>query len=97
MRAFLLILAFCSLAYGMSPNLNDYSDPESVYVEFRNVFDNGQDQSFTQVSSTPNYQDLRDGAIVVYISTPTAGNVSLMLRVGATIYASPMFPVIKGR
>ena len=94
---FLVPLLLASSLYAMTPISNDYSDQTATFVEFRNVFDNGQDRSFTQVTSTPNVTDLRDGEMVIYASTPMAQNVVLMLRNGTTIYASPNFQIIKSR
>ena len=94
---YLWILFLPALCYGVTPIANDYGDAQNSYVEFRNVMDNAQDKSFTVVTTTPNYTDLRDGEIVVCVSTPFVTSVNLMLRAGTTLYASPMFPIIKGR
>ena len=90
----LFLPAFC---YGVTPIANDYSDAQSSFAEFRNVMDNAQDKSFTVVTTTPNYTDLRDGEMVVYVSTPLVASVNLMLRMGTTLYVSPLFPIVKGR
>ena len=87
-------------ALALTPILNDYGDKNDVYMEFRNLYDQAQDRQFTQVvGSTPNYTDLRDGEIVIYVSTPALSttDIRLMLRIGTTIYSSPTFPVMKGR
>lgn len=95
MRWLLIIPFLCA----MTPLHNDYKDGRSLFNEFRNIMDNAQDQSFTQVTSTPNWEDLRDGSFVIYVPTrpPTAQNMILMLRVGTTIYHSPMFPIMRGK
>lgn len=94
----LLILFLSSRLWAMTPVLNDYQDPQNTFTELRNVFDNAQDQSFTSViQSTPNYQEMKDGQIFIYISTPTAPVIKLMLRLGATVYSSPDFNIIKVR
>lgn len=98
MKWTLLLLLSSNCSWAMSPILNEYGDKRNTYTEFRNVFDNGQDQSFTSVvASTPNYQDMKDGQVFIYISTPTAPVVKLMLRLGSTVYFSPDFQIIKGR
>lgn len=93
------VVFFSANAYALAPVRNDYEKKEDVFTEMRNLLDNAQDRSFTQVASTPNISDLRDGEIVIYISSPNVAvpNVSLMLRAGTTVFASPMFPIIKGR
>lgn len=96
-----LLLAFIVLlsktCFSMSPLNNDYSDKQSIYNEFRNVFDNGQGKSFTVTNATPNVIDLADGEFVIYRATANAVDVFLALRVGTTIFWSPNIPLIRGR
>lgn len=94
---FVQVIVLASAAYAVTPVANDYVDPQNTFQEFRNFADVLQDQQFTQVTSTPNYQDLKDGQIMIYVSTPMGANVNLMLRAGATMYVSPNFGIIKGR
>ena len=82
---------------GMTQIGNEYSKEPAIQNEFKNLYDNGQDQSFTQVTSTPPYQSMKDGQMFVYISSPPAQDVTLMLRVGTTVYVSPNFTIMKGR
>lgn len=93
-----LLLIFLTSTLSAAPLLNDYEKPENTYLEFRNAYDTLQSKEFTQVTTTPSVTEMRDGEIFVFISTnPPARDVSLMLRVGTTIYSSPMFPIIKVR
>lgn len=94
---FLQVLAFTSPAMAVVPIFNNYGDEQTIFDEFRNYADSLQDQQFTTVTSTPNYQDLKDGQMVIYVSTPMGDNANLMLRAGATMYVSPSFAIIKGR
>lgn len=97
MKWTILILLMASTSFAVTPIFNDYKDPFNTFQEFRNYSDNAQDKMFTQVTSTPNYTDLKDGEIVIYVSTPMGANVNLMLRVGTTLYVSPNFSIIQGR
>lgn len=92
-----VMLLFSVNAYALAPIRSDYTKPEDVFTEMRNLTDNAQDRSFTQVSSTPSVSEMRDGEMVIYVSSSNAPNVNLMLRAGTTVFASPMFPIIKGR
>lgn len=94
---FIQVLVYATPLFAVTPIFNDYKDEQNIYQEFRNVADSAQDQQFSQVTSTPNYQDLKDGQMVIYVSTPNTVNVNLMLRAGATLYVSPNFAVIQGR
>lgn len=100
MRLSFLILLIASPVFALSPIVNDYTDKNDVYREFKNLFDNAQDSHFREiVTSTPNWQDLDEGQIVIYVSTPSTPltDVHTMLRVGTTLYSSPNWQVIKGR
>ena len=88
---------FCIPLLGMTQIGNEYSKEPSVSNEFKNIYDNGQDQSFEQKNSTPAWQDMKNGQIFIYISSPPAQDVTLMLRVGSTVYVSPNFTIMKGR
>lgn len=85
--------------FAMTQVNNSYKDEQTTFNEFKNIYDNAQDQSFQKVTSTPNYQDMKEGQIFIYVSTPASAlaDVRIMLRVGTTIYASPQFPIIKVR
>ena len=98
MKYAIFLIFLSSFAYAVTPIANDYKDSKAVLTEFRNVFDNAQDRTFTQVvASTPNYQEMREGEIFIYISSLTAPTIKLMIRTGSTIYASPDFNIIRGR
>lgn len=91
----LLVIFTTMNLWAVTPIMNDYNSQESVFGEMRNITDNAQDQSFTIVTTTPNVTDMREGQIFIYASTQPAKDVSLMLRIGTTVYSSPTFPVIK--
>lgn len=97
MKWTILICLFSGPLFAVTPIFNDYKEPSNTFQEFRNFADNAQDKQFTQVTSTPNFTDLKDGEMVIYVSTPMGQNVNLMLRAGATMYVSPNFGIIKGR
>ena len=94
---FIQTIVLASPLWSIKPIFNDYADKQNIYQEFRNYSDAGQDQQFNQVTSTPNYGDLKDGQMVICVSTPMGANVNLMLRAGATLYVSPNFGIVKGR
>ena len=93
----LWILFLVTPAFGASPIYNDYPDKNSIYTEFRNVFDNMQDQMFTETTSTPSFLDLKEGQLYVYASTPTPTVATMFLRVGTTLYVSPNWNKVTGR
>lgn len=93
MKYLLLCLPFLM---GFTPIYNSHDSLKKVDDEIKNMTDNLQSRQFTVVNTTPNYLDLQDGEMVVYSSFPFTP-VSLMLRVGTTIYVSPYFQIMKGR
>lgn len=76
---------------------NVYDEEQAVYTDFKNIYDNAQDESFKIVRTTPNASELKEGQFVIYQASGNSVDVNLMLRAGNTVYASPFFPIIKAR
>ena len=92
-----LWLLFVPFLLGMGQINNTYTEEQAIYTDIKNIYDNGQDQQFTQVTSTPPYQSMKDGQFFIYVSTPNPLDVTVMLRVGTTVYVSPNWSIMKGR
>ena len=94
---YLTYLWLCLPLLGMTQINNEYSKEGSISIDFKNIYDNAQDEQFTIVNSTPFYSAMKPGQIQVYIATGTSTEVQLIIRVGTNTYSSPAFPIIKAR
>lgn len=83
--------------FGFSQVHNTHDNQVKTDEEFKNVYDQAQRRQYTLVLTTPNYQDLQNGEMVVYSSSTINPTIALMLRVGTTIYVSPYFSIMRGR
>lgn len=92
-----LWILFIPMLMGFTQIYNTHDTFKKVDDEVKNISDNLQSRQFTVVYSTPNYQDLQDGEIVIYSSSTINPTVNLQLRLGTTIYASPFFSIPRGR
>lgn len=95
MNYLFILLAISLMAF--TPIYTKHNDLKQVDDEIKNMSDNFQSRQFTVVASTPNYQDIQDGEVVIYSSATINPTISLMLRVGTTLYVSPYFQIMRGR